>query len=178
MFSKFMWLLILAGICLMASACETKPADHPEVTNVSCSTCHHVQYKGALPAKPAGLQGAANPDLEKTKWLLVSYGQPGSETPVKDGTTISLSFYAPGQAGGFGGCNQYSAPTVRVGDRLSFGKMVRSARSCQPGGVDQQEQQYFQALASAESFEAAGGWLTIRYAQGSGILNLVKFPSK
>ena len=171
-------LITLVLVCILITACEAKPADHPNVDNVSCSTCHHFQYKGAIPTRPAGLQAAADPDLANTRWLLVSYGQPGSETPVKDGSTITLSFYAAGQAGGFGGCNQYSAPIILQGNNLSFGKMVHSSRSCQPDGIDQQEQKYFQALASAESFEMAGDWLAIRYDQGKGVLNLVKFPGK
>ena len=173
---NYKMLMILVLVCIMVASCEAKPADHPKVENISCSTCHHVQYKGAIPTRPAGLQAAVNPDLTKTRWLLVSFGQPGSEIPVKDGSTISLSFYAPGQAGGFGGCNQYSAPITLQGNNLSFGKTVHSSRSCQPDGIDLQEQKYFQALLSAESFEVAGDWLTIRYDHGSGLLNLVKYP--
>ncbi len=166
--------LVLVGILI--AACEAKPADHPNVDNISCSTCHHVQYKGAIPTRPVDLQMVVAPNLAKTQWLLVSSGQPGKETPVMDGSTTTLSFYAAGQAGGFGSCNVYSAPYTLEDGNLTFGELVHSSKTCKPDEISQQEQGYFQALASATSIEVAGDWLTIWYDQGRSVLNLVKFP--
>ncbi len=170
--------IILILVCVVITACEAKPADHPNVDNVSCSTCHHVQYKGTLPSKPVVLQLVTAPNLTKTKWLLVSFGQPGKETAVQEDSTITLSFYAAGQAGGSSGCNPYSAPVTLQGNTISFGKLVHASKSCKTEETGQQEQDYFQALGSAENFAVTGDWLTIRYDQGQSVLNLVKYPEK
>ncbi len=179
MFQNRKKLILLFLVLILITACEPKPADHPTTGDVPCATCHSKntpKFSGPTPTRPVGQKADLHPDLIKTKWLLVSFSQLGEETPVKNGSTITLSFYATGQAGGSGGCNVYSVPYTVQGNRLSFGKLIHSAKTCQPEGTGQQEQVYFQALESAISFEVVGNWLTIRFADGHSVLNLIKFP--
>jgi putative lipoprotein len=111
--------------------------------------------------------------LANTKWRLVSMGQRGAETPVIEGTTITLEFTGERQAGGSGGCNSYSAQYERQDDRLSFGEITRTLMACEREGVDEQEQRFFDALATAGRFELAGDRLTLEYADGQSVLNWV-----
>jgi hypothetical protein len=53
-------------------------------------------------ASPEGALGEGI-TLENTHWSLVSFGPPGAETPLVEGSTITL-LLADGQAGGLGGC--------------------------------------------------------------------------
>ncbi len=172
-------LILLFLVFTLITACEARPADHPVTGNVPCATCHSKnkpKYSGPTPSRPVGQKAALHPDLTKTKWLLVSFSQLSGETPVEEGSNITLSFYAAGQAGGSGSCNVYSVPYTVQGNSLSFGKLLHSAKLCQPEGTNQQEQDYFQAIESAISFEVVGNWLTIQYADGHSALNLIKFP--
>ena len=60
---------------------------------------------------PVGTQPAAQDDptpeaaspLADTIWKLVFFGEPDAETPVIEGSSITLSFDAEGRAGGSGG---------------------------------------------------------------------------
>ena len=58
--------------------------------------------------------------------------------------------------------------------RLSFNEINRTLMACQQEGIDQQEQNYLQALETAGNFELAGDYLTIGYDNGQGVLNWVK----
>ena len=76
---------------------------------------------GSFPDTGVGQIRESESSLADTKWKLVSFGQPGAETPVIDGSTITLEFDAVGQAGGSGGCNAYSA---QFGHRLSHDRQA------------------------------------------------------
>ena len=115
--------------------------------------------------------GASLPD---TRWTLVSYGVPGSETPVIEDAPVTLEFGKDGQAGGSGGCNSYGGPYSVQGDTLSFGQIVSTLMACVGEGVGDQETRYFQALATTGRFELAEDRLTIWYDNGQGVLSFVK----
>jgi heat shock protein HslJ len=113
--------------------------------------------------------------LANTKWVLFSFGWPGAHTgveatPVIEGSTITLEFGSGGQAGGSGGCNSYSAPYEVQANKLSIGQITSTLITCEAGGVDQQEQNYFRTLETAREFEQAEDHLVIWYGDGQDVL--------
>jgi heat shock protein HslJ len=107
--------------------------------------------------------------LEDTHWSLVSFGAPGAETPLVEGSSITL-LLADGQAGGFGGCNSYGTTYQVAGNELTFGQITSTLVACEDDQVTQQEQEYFRALESANSYELEGNHLRITYDGGEGLL--------
>jgi heat shock protein HslJ len=119
---------------------------------------------------------SAETSLASTRWRLVSYGQPGSETPVMEGTEVNLQFEDDNQSGGFGGCNTFGAQyEVSDGNQLSVTNIVSTLMACNDEGLMDQETRYLDALQSAESFELTGDSLMIRY--GGGVLNFSRVTS-
>jgi putative lipoprotein len=116
-------------------------------------------------------------DLVATQWKLVSYGSPGAETPVVEGSEVTLAFQEDGQAGGSGGCNSYGGPYVVEDGVLSFGEIVSTLVACLDEQVMEQEQQYFQALQSAGQYVRGADQLTIYYDSGQRVLNFVASPA-
>ena len=47
--------------------------------------------------------------LANTQWMLQSFGATGAETPVIEGTAVTLEFASNGQAGGSGGSGRSTA---------------------------------------------------------------------
>lgn len=109
--------------------------------------------------------------LANTRWRLVSFGEPGAETPVVEGSTVTLEFGAGGQVGGSGGCNSYGGQYQVQDSAVSFSEIVSTLMACADERVMQQEQQYLAALQLAGQFELAGQRLTIQYNGGRGVLN-------
>ena len=112
-----------------------------------------------------------------SKWSLVSFGEGGSETPVVEGSAITLEFGEEGQAGGSGGCNSYGAKYEVKGNTLKMQEINSTLMACANEPVMQQELQYFGALESASSFEITEDKLTLLYNDGKGWLNFVKEAS-
>lgn len=132
---------------------------------------------GSIPNTGDSQTPEADKNLVNTSWTLVSFGQPGAETPVIAGSTVTLEFNNEGKASGSAGCNSYSAQYRVKEGRLSFIELNRTLMSCQQEGIDQQEQNYLQALETVGKFELAGDHLTIWYDDGPGVLNWVKSTS-
>jgi heat shock protein HslJ len=122
---------------------------------------------------PFETPGSADP-LAGSQWNLESFDPIGSETPVVEGSTVTLEFGAGGQAGGSGGCNRYTAGYQVDGDKLSFGQIASTLMACTDEGVMDQEQRYFRALQNAGEFNQDGDRLTILYDDGQGALIFVK----
>ncbi|MGH2523598.1 MAG: META domain-containing protein [Anaerolineales bacterium] len=110
--------------------------------------------------------------LAGTAWNLVSFGAPGAETPVVEGSTVTLEFQADGQATGSGGCNSYGGAYQAQDGALSFSAIASTKMACADEGMMQQEQRYFEALQSASGYELTGDQLAITYADG--VLNFVR----
>jgi heat shock protein HslJ len=119
---------------------------------------------------------SAGSRLANTEWRLTSFGAEGAESPVIEGTTITLKFGADGRAGGSGGCNSYGGEYSERGDTLSIGQIISTKRACLEQGANEQEQRYLSALESAGSFKLSDGRLTIFRGDGPGALNFVTDP--
>lgn len=113
-------------------------------------------------------------DLAGTAWELVSYGEPGSETPVIEETEVTLQFEEEDQASGSGGCNTFTAQCEVSDGSLSFRNIVSTLRSCSDEAVMEQEKQYYQALETAGEFEVTEDQLRIWYDDGQSVLNFVR----
>jgi heat shock protein HslJ len=137
-----------------------------------CTAC--ASQPGSIPNTGGGQTPLAERNLANTKWKLVSFSEPGLETPVIVGSTITLEFDSEGQAGGSGSCNAYSIQYEMKDNMLSLGELIHTMTACEQEGIGQQEQRYFQAIENAGRFELAGNRLMIWYADGQGVLNFVK----
>ena len=116
-------------------------------------------------ASPEGIETG----LENTHWSLVSFGSPGAEQPLIDGSTITLML-AGGQAGGSGGCNSYGGTYQLDGNNITFGEITRTEKACLEEGVTEQEQRYFQAMETASEYRIEGDQLHITYDDGNGAM--------
>jgi heat shock protein HslJ len=87
---------------------------------------------------------------------------------VVNGTSVTLSFGANGDASGSSGCNHYSGHFEAKGSRISFGQIAVTAMACvDPPGVMEQEQAYLKALAAASSVRFEGDRLELRTEDGA-----------
>lgn len=119
-------------------------------------------------ASPEGSPGAET-GLENTNWTLVSFGSPGAEQPLVEGSAITLML-AGGQAGGSGGCNSYGGTYQVNGNNISFGQITSTLMACQDERITEQEQLYFAALESASQYQIEGDQLQIAYDNGNGLM--------
>lgn len=129
------------------------------------------------PTPPPVVSPETENDLVGTQWTLVSYGTPGAETPVVEGSEVTLTFQGDGQAVGSGGCNSYGGPYVVEDGVLSFGEVVSTLMACLDEQVMEQEQQYLRALQTAVQYELAADQLTIFYEGGQSVLHFGASPA-
>jgi len=131
-----------------------------------------------IPVTGGAQTPSADTSLANTSWRLVSYGEPGSEIPVLEGTEVTLQFEDGSQAGGSGGCSMFGAQyNVADGKELSITEVVSTLMACSAEDLMEQETQYFEALQSADSFELLGDRLTIRYGGGQSVLTFSRITS-
>lgn len=118
--------------------------------------------------------GHAPASLVGREWLLVSFGPAGTETPVIDGTTVTITFESDGTVHGSSGCNWYGGEyEVHGSDGLSIGALGGTEMYCiSPAGVAEQEAAYLSALSAVNGFAAADAVLTLFYG-ADGRLNFV-----
>ena len=115
----------------------------------------------------------AEDSLSGTQWRLASFETAGEETPVAEGTTVTLQFQAGGQAVGSGGCNSYGTEYEVQGSTISFGDVISTMMACEDEAIMVQENRFYTALQSAGEFEMTADGLTIRYDDGQSALNFV-----
>ncbi|MBD0324863.1 MAG: META domain-containing protein [Pyrinomonadaceae bacterium] len=139
------------------------------------STCNLLAAQTTASAQTES--SSAESKLANTQWRLMSFGATGAESPVIEGTTITLKFGADGRAGGSGGCNSYGGGYRERGDNLSFNQIISTKRACLEQGANQQEQRYFTALESASKFKLSDNRLTLFHGDGQSALNFVNDQS-
>ncbi len=123
-----------------------------------------------LLAVPVAAQSQAENDLVGSAWRLVSYGAPGSATPVIGGSDVTLTFESESRATGHGGCNGFGATYSANEGMLYFGEIISTMMACADDAVTQQEQDYFAALRSAWRYERTQDRLTIQYGEGQELV--------
>src|SRR5918992_86175 len=87
------------------------------------ATCYPPAARSMPDAAPSQSSSAGR-RLADTQWRLPSFRAPGGESPVLEGTTITLKFGADGRAGGSGGCNSYGGEYREQGENLSFSQII------------------------------------------------------
>jgi heat shock protein HslJ len=162
-----------AAADLTTPTVQSPPPDEPPSSETSTVTPQATPEPVEPPVEPTLPPNEAT-NLAGTQWTLASMGRPGSETPVVAGSAVTLQFEADGQAGGSGGCNSYGGQYEVQDNTISFSQVMSTLMACADESVNQQEQQYFQALQTAGRFEVAGNQLTIWFNSDQGVLNFVK----
>lgn len=114
-----------------------------------------------------------NVDLENTSWKLVSFGQGDVETPVIEGSNLTLTFEPEGEMGGEGGCNSYGGSYQIEGQEITFEEIASTLRACAEDVLNQQEMDFLQALNQVDRFDLAGDNLTLFYGE-QGVLNFTR----
>jgi heat shock protein HslJ len=120
----------------------------------------------------SGCSSGNSGDLNGTSWRLVEYGDSTSPSAVLEGTAITLSF-ADDLTGitGNGGCNDYFADCAVDSSNITFSTLGSTKMNCNdPPGLMTQENDYFNLLKTAESFELKGDELTINCAGGDKLV--------
>lgn len=109
-------------------------------------------------------------ELSGTAWRLASMGLVGSETPVIEGSTVTLQFNEDGTAGGQGGCNSYGGSYQVEEGEITFVDVVSTLMACADETVTQQETAYLNALQHTGQFELSTDSLVIFYNDGAEAL--------
>ncbi len=107
--------------------------------------------------------------IEGTSWNAtgINNGRQAVQSVV-NGTTVTLSFGADGDASGSAGCNHYSGRYEASGSSISIGGVAVTEMNCAaPEGVMEQEQAYLKALATAKSVRFEGDRLELRTEDGA-----------
>jgi heat shock protein HslJ len=139
---NFLFLVnILLGATMLLTACSASPNTKP-----------------ALP-------------LDKTKWVLQSYGQPEnlksaltSVGTMKDIEITAVFDKAKGQVTGSSGLNTYGGSYQLDGNKLSVSNVTRTLIGG-PQPLMDQENEFFPLLAAAQSFQISDSRLQINCGQ-------------
>jgi heat shock protein HslJ len=115
---------------------------------------------------PAGQGNPALDVLAGTKWALVSFATPDSQTPVPANAGVSAEFGAAGALGGSTGCNSYSTQLTLAGQKLTVGPIQSTEMACVEEDRMARERDFVAALQSARSIARDGDTLTIAYDGG------------
>ena len=133
-------LFFVVGACTGNRPAEAPPADRPAPPDLSAA------------ARAAGLTGR--------EWQLIAFGDRPAPLGA-GGRAATMQFdLADGRAGGFAGCNRYSASYVLKGGTLTFGPAVSTKMACD-GGMEL-ETSFLSVLASVRRFELADSMLVLR----------------
>lgn len=126
--------------------------------------------EGIIPGTGGTQPPGGETSLANTSWRLVSFGEEGAETPVQEGTEITLIFDDAGEVGGSGGCNTYGGVYEVFDSSISVDQIVQTLMACTTEGVTEQETAYLDALENAGEFERSGNQLTIWYNDGQRVM--------
>lgn len=108
--------------------------------------------------------------LEGTSWSLTAFIEGETPTALLANTEITLTFDA-GQVSGSAGCNSYFASYTLERGALRFGAVGMTKMYCMtPEGVMDQEARYGDILSAVTLFEWDANQLTLRTADGRGLV--------
>ncbi len=98
-------------------------------------------------------------ELIGLQWQLESIG----ETPVADGSVVTMTLGSDRGVMGSGGCNSYSGSHMVNGSALTFGEVISTKMACADEAAGAQETAFFEALQTATRYELTDDGLTVWY---------------
>jgi polar amino acid transport system substrate-binding protein len=110
--------------------------------------------------------------LAGTKQVTMIGGRP----PMPGSPPMTAFFGADGTVTGSGGCNAYSGTYQLRGTSLNVQLFSAGQETCDPG-VMAQEEAFWEALQSSDTFSICGGQLTIWDSAGENVLNMGQLVS-
>jgi heat shock protein HslJ len=134
----------------------------------SLSGCTLQRPEAGTEAAIADAPGMAPIDLEGTHWILEDLANTG----VVDRAEATLSFGEAGAVNGRGSCNRFAGPVTIKGDAIAFGALAATRMAC-PEAVMNQENRYFDALASAYRYELDGPYLYVYFGEQAAPLRFI-----
>jgi heat shock protein HslJ len=124
---------------------------------------------GASPLRPDPSGGIDPvPTIQGTDWLLVKARLSGAYADIPEEVEATLRMVY-GQAGGSGGCNQWSAPYTLDGQALTFGPITSTLMLCTGPGGDV-ETFYLADLEGVAAWELQGTTLVLTDDSGEPVL--------
>lgn len=100
--------------------------------------------------------------LVGTSWRLQSLG--GEAVIATEG--ITLSFDEAGTVSGLGGCNSFGGSYTLADNTILFSPLVSTEMACVDEAIMQQEQAFYEALASLTGYEQDAKQLRLFYGEG------------
>jgi heat shock protein HslJ len=161
-------LMLVLMLALAACSAQPGPAANTDVPQTGTTPEAVLPETEAPEQTPEATETIV--ELEGTRWLLAALGEPGAESPVVEGSEVTLEFRSDGQAVGSGGCNSYSSLFQVDGNTIRFEPVISTMMACAQAEVMDQEALFYQALEAASEFELDGDRLAIWYNNGQGVL--------
>lgn len=102
--------------------------------------------------------------LTGTNWQLIALD---AETPVVEGSVVTLEFVEAGRVAGTAGCNRFGGSYEFDGNTIRFSQLFSTMMLCTDDGIMEQETAYLAALEAATSFDVMGDQLIVTYGDGN-----------
>jgi putative lipoprotein len=120
---------------------------------------------GAADTTASRSGGAASAAMVEREWALVTLGDSAAPRGA-GGKPATIRFdSAAAHAGGFAGCNRYSAPYTVAGDSLGFGPAISTKMACADG--DALERAYLAIIPEVTGFRVTDSTLTLTGSTGT-----------
>jgi putative lipoprotein len=125
---------------------------------------------GAMPAATSASQsaqsgGSRGPAIVEREWALVTLGDSAAPSG-SGGKPATIRFdSAASRAGGFAGCNRFSAPYTMAGDSLHFGPAISTKMACAEG--DSLERAFLAVIPNVTGYRATDRTLTLSGSAGA-----------
>lgn len=117
----------------------------------------------------ASAQNVFTSSLFGTRWQLLSYGAPDSQTPAIGGVSVTLNFGSGTSASGFAGCNSYSIGYNVDEPNIRFDMPMSTLMACVRDDVMNQELFFLQTLQAVTTYEVRDNRLILNYDGGQMI---------
>lgn len=109
-------------------------------------------------------------DWLRTEWQLVAFGDGDAQTPVIEGSSITLKFSGENGVSGTGGCNSYGGGYRLNGESIMFGDLIRTEMACLEPDLMTQESAFFEALGAVNRYELDEDRLILYGADGQQLI--------
>jgi heat shock protein HslJ len=133
---------------------EAYTKDTSGLTLTNTSTLHGGTVVTAVPAHTSDYVGS---------WQAIGINSGnGSLNPPAAGRPVTAIFRASGQIEGSTGCNAFSGPYTVNGDSMSIGPLLSTSAACGSSLMENQQQQYLNALQATATWSVSDGALMLR----------------